>query len=109
MAAGKRSRMASDSTRLSEFRVRKIGVRPDARGRVTLGDTVQDSDYRVLVNESGQILLDPIVTVSVPASEAWIWENPAVRASMGRALQQAAKGEFHDLGSFAKHVDRGDS
>lgn len=109
MTAAKRSRKTGDATRPSEFRVRKVGVRPDVRGRVTLGDALQDSDYRVLVNESGQILLDPIVTVSVPASEAWIWENPAVRVSMGRALQQAAKGEFHDLGSFAKHVDRGDS
>ena len=90
---------------MSEFRVRKVGVRPDGRGRVTLGDAVQDSDYRVLVNEAGQILLDPVVTLTVPASEAWIWENPAVRASMSRALQQAAKEEFHDLGSFAKFVD----
>lgn len=109
MAAAKRSGKPSDSERLSEFRVRKTGVRPDARGRVTLGGALQDSDYRVLVNQSGQILLDPVVTLSVPASEAWIWENPAVRASMGRALQQAAKGEFHNLGSFAKHADCDDS
>lgn len=100
-----RAKRSDKSGRLpgpSGFRVQKVGVRPDDRGRVTLGDAVQDSDYRVLVNEAGQILLDPVVTLTVPASEAWIWDNPGVRASMSRAVQQAAKGEFESLGSFAK-------
>lgn len=87
------------------FRVHKRGVHPDSRGRVTLGGVVQESEYEVLVNDAGQILLNPVVTVRVPASEAWLWENPAVRASMSRALQQAAAEEFHDLGSFAEHAD----
>lgn len=87
------------------FRLHKRGVHPDSRGRVTLGGVAHDSEYEVLVNDAGQILLNPVVTVSVPASEAWLWENPAVRASMSRALQQAAAEEFHDLGSFAGHAD----
>jgi hypothetical protein len=78
-------------------------VRPDGRGRLTLGSAVRDSDYRVLVNERGQILLDPVV--SIPASEGWLWDNPALRASMERALEQAEAGEFEDLGSFAKFLD----
>lgn len=55
------------------------------------------------MNERGQILLDPVV--SIPASEDWLWENPALRASMERALEQAEAGEFEDLGSFAKFLD----
>lgn len=102
MPQAKRSPSSTPSARPSGFRVQKVGVRPDERGRITLGDAVKDSDYRVLVNEAGQILLDPVVTLTVPASEAWIWENPGVRASMSRAMQQAAKGEFESLGSFAK-------
>ena len=102
MPPAKRSSVPSDSPLLSGFRVQKLAVRADERGRITLGDAVQDSEYRVLVNEVGQVLLDPVVTLAVPASEAWIWENPGVRASMGRAMQQAAKGEFESLGSFAK-------
>lgn len=102
MPASKRSPRTSRTPPPSGLRVLKVSVRPDERGRITLGDAVKDSDYRVLVNEAGQILLDPVVTLTVPASEAWIWENAGARASMSRAMQQAAKGEFESLGSFAK-------
>lgn len=85
------------------FQARKGYVHPDARGRLTLGSAAKDADYRVLVNEKGQILLDPVVPI--PASEAWLWENPSLRASMERALRQAEAEEFEDLGSFAPFVD----
>jgi hypothetical protein len=88
------------------FQPRKGYVQPDSRGRLALGSVAQHADYRVLVNERGQILLDPVV--AIPASEAWLWENPALRASMERALNQAAAGEFEELGSFAQFVDEGD-
>jgi hypothetical protein len=85
------------------FQARKGYVHPDARGRLTLGSAARDADYRVLVNEKGQILLDPVVPI--PASEAWLWENPSLRASMERALSQAEEGKFEDLGSFAEFAD----
>lgn len=85
------------------FEPRKGYVHPDARGRLTLGSAARNADYRVLVNDRGQILLDPVVPI--PASEAWLWQNPALRASMERALSQAEAGEFEDLGSFAQFVD----
>lgn len=88
------------------FQPRKGYVHPDSRGRLTLGSVARDADYRVLVNEKGQILLDPVVPI--PASEAWLWENPALRASMERALSQAEAGDFEDLGSFAPFVDKDD-
>ena len=88
------------------FRARKGYVHPDARGRLTLGSAASDADYRVLVNERGQILLDPVV--SIPASEAWLWESPSLRASMERALRQAESNEFEDLGSFAQFADEHD-
>ena len=85
------------------FRARKGYVHPDARGRLTLGSAARDGDYRVFVNDNGQILLDPVVPI--PASEAWLWESPALRASMERALKQAEGGEFEDLGSFTRFAD----
>jgi hypothetical protein len=85
------------------FQARKGYVHPDARGRLTLGSAARDADYRVFVNEKGQILLDPVVPI--PASEAWLWESPSLRASMERALRQAEEGKFEDLGSFAQYAD----
>jgi hypothetical protein len=95
-----------DAARRLGFQARKGYVHPDARGRLTLGSLARDADYRVLVNEKGQILLDPVVPI--PASEAWLWENPALRASMERALSQAEAGDFEDLGSFAQFVGEND-
>lgn len=88
------------------FQPRKGFVHPDARGRLTLGSAAQDADYRVLVNEKGQILLDPVIPI--PASEAWLWANPALRASMERALNQAEADGFEDLGSFAQFASEDD-
>jgi hypothetical protein len=88
------------------FKPRKGLVHTDARGRLTLGSAAQNADYRVLVNEKGQILLDPVIPIL--ASEAWLWENPALRASMERALRQAEAGEFEDLGSFANFANDDD-
>ena len=96
----------SDAIRRLGFQPRKGYVHPDARGRLTLGSAARDTDYRVLVNDKGQIFLDPVVPIS--ASEAWLWENPALRASMERALGQAEGGDFEDLGSFAQFVDEDD-
>lgn len=97
--------MAVQENALSKlgFQARKGYVHPDARGRLTLGSAAQDADYRVFVNDRGQILLDPVV--AIPASEAWLWESPSLRASMERALKQAEEGEFEDLGSFAQFAD----
>ena len=37
--------------------------------------------------------------------EAWLWKNRKAAASVERGLEQAARGEVHKLGSFAKHAD----
>lgn len=59
--------------------------------------------FRVYVNEAGQILLDP--AVSVPVREMWLYKNPVALAKVREGLAQAAEGDFHDLGSFAKYAD----
>ena len=97
--------MAAERDPLRElgFLPRKGYVHPDARGRLTLGSAAKDADYRVLINDKGQILLDPLIPI--PESETWLWQNPALRASMERALRQAEANEFEDLGSFERFVD----
>ncbi len=83
----------------SGFQVQKEYVSPDQRGRVTLGSALSHGHYRVLVNDRGQVLLDPVVPI--PASEAWLWQSPELRESMERAMTQASSRDFEDLGSFA--------
>lgn len=59
--------------------------------------------FRVYVNAAGQILLDPALTV--PIREMWLYRNPVALAKVREGLAQAAEGDFHDLGSFAKFAD----
>lgn len=86
-----------------EFQVVKDLVQPDGRGRISLGMTASGKSYRVLINEAGQILLDPVVPV--PERELWFWNNPDAIAAVRQGMQQAAQGEMHDLGSFAQYAD----
>ncbi len=85
------------------FRVVKDVVRPDSRGRLTLGQVAKAKSYRVMVNDAGQILLDPVV--SIPERELWLWQNPDALASVQRGIQQSAAGETHDLGSFTQYTN----
>jgi hypothetical protein len=69
-------------------------VKPDAKRRVVL-QKVQIEEgvsYRIYRNRIGQILLDPQVTI--PASEAWLFNNPKALASVRRGLSDAANGKI---------------
>ena len=67
-------------------------VKPDAKKRVVL-PKIQVSEgvtYHIYSNSMGQIILDPQVTI--PASEAWLFNNPDALASVRRGLSDAAQG-----------------
>ena len=68
------------------------GVKPDAKKRVVLPrNQVQEGiTYHIYRNSIGQIILDPQVTI--PASEAWLFNNPAALASVRKGLSDAAEG-----------------
>lgn len=86
-----------------EFRVVKDFVQADGRGHISLGIAVSRKSYRLLINEAGQLLLDPVAPV--PKRELWLWNNPEAISSVRQGMQQAAQGEAHDLGSFAQYAD----
>jgi hypothetical protein len=85
------------------FRTVKEIVEPDSRGRFSIGAIAKSKTYRVQVNEAGQILLDPVV--AVPERELWLWQNPEAIASVQRGIEQAGRGEFQDMGDFARYAE----
>ncbi len=67
-------------------------VKPDAKKRVVLPkiQVPEGVTYHIYTNSLGQIVLDPQVTI--PASEAWLFNNPDAIASVRRGLNDAAQG-----------------
>ncbi|HEY51794.1 MAG TPA: hypothetical protein G4O20_08335 [Dehalococcoidia bacterium] len=68
-------------------------VKPDAKKRVVLPKPLvrEGVTYNIYSNSIGQIILDPQVTI--PASEAWLFQNPEALASVRRGLSDAAQGK----------------
>jgi hypothetical protein len=77
----------------TEFERIAEGVRPDAKKRVVLSGAKlhEGITYHVYVNNLGQIVLDPQVTI--PASEAWLFKNPEALGAVRRGLADAAEGK----------------
>lgn len=75
----------------------KGSVKPDDRRRVVLpADLVQkDIIYHVWYNDIGQIILDPQVTI--PASEAWLFNNPDALALVQRGLSDVREGRVSKI------------
>lgn len=76
----------------TDFRGIARGVKPDAKKRVHLPAVLvpEDITYHIYCNSLGQIVLDPQITI--PASEAWLFNNPDALASVRRGLTDAANG-----------------
>jgi hypothetical protein len=64
--------------------------------------TTQDLRFSVSVNEVGQLLLSPVI--SVPLHEAWLYKNSAALKKVIRGLSQGNR-ELNDPGSFDQYAD----
>ncbi len=68
-------------------------VKPDAKKRIGLSrvSVPKGITYHIYTNSTGQIVLDP--QVSVPAAEAWLFNNPEALALVRQGLAEAARGK----------------
>lgn len=86
-----------------QFWLVKDSIQTDEQGCLNLELKTRSTEYRIFTNKLGQILLDPIS--NIPDREQWLWQNPEAKASVQRGIEQAAKGEVHDLGDFSQYQD----
>ena len=76
-------------------KMEEIMLRPDAKGRINLGDLAEGvSSYRVHVGENGKLTLTPYA--EIPFSEKWIFENKEI---LEKVKQQFEK-EANDVVTF---------
>lgn len=80
-------------------------VSADERSRIAFGKAGvrRDDKYAVAVNDHGDILLTPLVTI--PKRELLIWEDEKVRASLAAGLAQSAANDVVDLGDFTQFLE----
>ena len=90
-----------------EFRPLKDEIiKADARGRITVGSEASERQFRIMINDDGQILLDPVVVI--PEREAWLFRNPQAATSVLRGIEQSKAGKTKSLGSFEEFADADD-
>ncbi len=83
--------MKSKIIKDAEFERVAESIKPDAKKRVVLPGQVREGvTYHVYANSIGQIVLDPQVTI--PAYEAWLFQNPEALGAVRRGLKDATEG-----------------
>lgn len=84
--------------------MKKVSVKVDSRNRISLTKVCKNlaSSFYAYEEESGRIILEPIV--EIPAHEAWLFkpENKELLEKLKRGLKQKTTGVSR--GSFAHHV-----
>ncbi len=78
-------------------------VRPDSKGRITLGKLAKGvSSYRVELQPDQSLVLTPMA--EVPAYEKWLWENPKALEAVKQGLKESTEGQAKLAGDFSQHA-----
>lgn len=71
-------------------------VRPDAKGRISLGVLPPHiSGFKLTTDKNGCYILEPLT--EIPERERWVYENPEVLASLERGIEDARAGRLIKL------------
>ena len=72
---------------------RTYRLRPDAKGRITLGKLAEGvSSYRARRQEDGTIVLEPFV--EIPADERWLYQDKKALETIRKGLADAKAGRL---------------
>ena len=79
-------------------------LRPDTKGRISLGKYAQGiSSFHVVIDLQNRIILEP--HVEIPAREKWLFDNKKALKSLQKGIQQADQEPLKSRGSFAKFAE----
>ncbi|MGE0266820.1 MAG: hypothetical protein AB7S78_00010 [Candidatus Omnitrophota bacterium] len=82
-------------------------VKVDSKNRITLGKggkLTKAKIYKLYLNDIGQIILDPQVTI--PAHEQWLFKNKKAKKMVQSGLDEAKEGRLVDAPEdYSKYLD----
>lgn len=79
-------------------------VRPDTKGRITLGNLAKGVSSFVVERSDDKIVLTPYA--EIPAKEKWLFDNKEALSKVKQGLKDSSAGNLHSLGSFKKHLKK---
>ena len=86
-----------------DFQLVSEFAQPDSKKRLSLAGAIGElTAFNIYRNRFGQVVLDPVKTI--PASESWLFANPAALASVKQGLRESAEGKCVSRGSFVKYA-----
>ncbi|MFM8454856.1 MAG: hypothetical protein ACKOAD_07895 [Gammaproteobacteria bacterium] len=78
-------------------------LRPDSKGRITLGQLAEGvSGYLLTETEDHKLVLEPYA--EIPAREKWLFENPSALKELKSAIQEAKQGKLKSRGNFSQFL-----
>ncbi len=96
--------LAANDRRIEMARRELKVLRPDSKGRITLGVLAEGvSGFSITRDKQHRIILEPYV--EIPAREKWLFENEKALRDVREGLQDSAKGKLRDKGSFSRFAD----
>lgn len=79
-------------------------LRPDTKGRITLGKLAEGvSRFRLIPGKQNRIILEPLV--EIPASEKWLFDNKTALKQVKLGLKDSANGHISSRGSFSQYLN----
>ncbi|MFN7098256.1 MAG: hypothetical protein ACK4PR_11980 [Gammaproteobacteria bacterium] len=79
-------------------------LRPDSKGRITLGHLADGiSGFAVTETKDHKLILEPYS--EIPTHEKWLFSNKLAMKKLNQGLKDAAAGRLVTKGSFANFVD----
>jgi hypothetical protein len=81
-----------------------ITVRPDSKGRISLGAFAKGiSSFKIHQEKNGRLVLEPFV--EIPERERWLYKNPQALEAVMQGLKDSAEGRIYDLGDFTQYAN----
>jgi hypothetical protein len=90
--------------RTVEFTMPVKMLRPDAKGRITLGHLADGvSGFAVIEGKNHKIILEPYS--EIPLHEKWLFDNKSAMKKVNEGLKDAKEGRLVKKGSFIQFID----
>ncbi len=79
-------------------------VRPDAKGRITLGSLAHGiSGFLITKDKDDRLILEPFT--EIPAREKWLFNNKVALSKITQGIKDVASRRVSSKDSFAKYID----